>query len=49
LSELGPKLIPRNAFCPVLIEAHNPPIECGPLGIGHRNILLVETLPEGLD
>jgi hypothetical protein len=47
--ELGPKLIPRNAFFSVLIEAYDPPVEFGSVGIGHRDILVVEALPERLD
>jgi hypothetical protein len=49
LSELGPKLIPRSAFLPILIETHDPSVEFSPLGIGQRHILLVATVPEWLD
>jgi hypothetical protein len=49
LSELGSKLVPRDALFSVLIETSDPPVEFGSLGIGHRYVLVVEALPEGLD
>jgi hypothetical protein len=47
LSEFGSKLVPRNAVFPVLIG--DPPVELGSLGLRHRQVLVVEALPEGFD
>jgi hypothetical protein len=49
LSELGAKLIPRNALFPVPLEPGDPPVEFGSLRLGYRNVLVVEALPKGLD
>ena len=49
MSEFGAKLIPRNPLFPVLLKPGDPPVEFGSLGLGHRNVFVIEALPKSLD
>lgn len=49
MSKLGLKLVSRNAVFPILIETCDALVELGSLGVCHRYVLVVQTLPESLD
>jgi hypothetical protein len=49
LSKFGLKLVPPNAVFPILVETCDAFVELGSLGVYHRYVLVVQTLPERLD
>jgi hypothetical protein len=49
VSKLALKLVPRNAVFPILIETCDALVELGSLGVCHRYVLVLQTLPERPD